>query len=109
MFAIHWPLILFGGLASLVALFSTLDKTFSQRSLFVARFLSLVLVSYTLIHMIGAPIQRYAFPLRPYLYGMAVFLAYFLWQTFQAKRRSSKTSGQYPDQKNPPSHPTTSP
>jgi len=108
MFAIHWPLILFGGLASLLAWFSTPDKTFSQRSLFVPRFLSLVLVSYTLIHMIGAPIQRYAFPLRPYLYGMAMFLAYFLWQTFQAKRQSSKASGQDPDQKNPPSHPTTS-
>jgi hypothetical protein len=108
MFAFHWPLILFGGLASLIAWFSSPNKTFRQPSLFAARFLSLVLVSYTLIHMVGAPIQRYAFPLRPYLYGMAVFLAYFLWQTFQTRLRSSKSSRPNPDQISTPPHHTPS-
>ena len=92
MFAIHWPLILLGALASLPAWLSSPDKIFPQRSLFVTRFISLVLVSYTVIHMAGAPIQRYSFPLRPYLYGMAVFLAYFLWQRRRILRRPFKTS-----------------
>ena len=91
-FAIHWPLILLGAFASLPAWLSSSDRIFSQRSLFVTRFMSLVLVSYTFLHMFGAPIQRYSFPLRPYLYGMAVFLAYFLWQRTLTMRRLSNTS-----------------
>ena len=108
MFMIHWPLIILGGLASLLAWFRSPDETHPKKSLFVTRFIALVLISYTLIHMVGAPIQRYSFPLRPYLYGMAVFLAFFLWQTFQARLRLSKISSQDPDQKNSSCHPTTS-
>jgi hypothetical protein len=102
MFVIHWPLIILGGLASLLAWSRSLDETHPQKSLFAIRFISLVLISYTLIHMVGAPIQRYSFPLRPYLYGMAVFLACLLWQTLRAKLRSSKISSQEPDQNIPP-------
>jgi hypothetical protein len=94
MFAIHWPLIILGGSASLLVWFRSLKETYPQKSLFVTRFLSLILISYTLIHMVGAPIQRYSFPLRPYVYGMAMFLAFFLWQTLRAKLRSHKIDTQ---------------
>jgi hypothetical protein len=90
MFVIHWPLVLLAGLACLTAWLSSPGKTFPQRSRLVLRFLSLVLISFTFIHMVGAPIQRYSFPLRPCLYSLAVFLVYFLWQTTRAKLQSSK-------------------
>jgi hypothetical protein len=97
MFVIHWPLIILGGLASLLAWFRSLDETHPQKSLFATRFMSLVLISYTLIHMVGAPIQRYSFPLRPYLYGMAVFLSYLLWQTLRRRLLRSKIGLPGPD------------
>lgn len=94
MFAIHWPLVILGGLASLFAWSRFLDDTYRPESIFVIRFMGLVLLSYTLIHMVGAPIQRYSFPLRPYLYGMAVFLVHFLWQVLHTKLQSSQSGGQ---------------
>jgi len=97
MFVIHWPLIILGGLASLITWFRSLDETYPQKSLFATRFISLVLISYTLIHMVGAPIQRYSFPLRPYLYGMAVFLFYLLWQTLRRRLLRSKIGLPGPD------------
>jgi hypothetical protein len=109
MFVIHWPLIILAGLASLLVWFCSLGETHSQKSLFVTRFISLVLISYTLIHMVGAPIQRYSFPLRPYLYGMAVFLVYFLWQTLRTRLQSYKITRQAYDQNRPSAHPATTP
>jgi hypothetical protein len=108
MFVMRWPLVLLGGAACLTAWLSSPGKTFPQHSLSVLRFLSLVLISYTLIHMVGAPIQRYSFPLRPYLYSMAVSLAYFLWQTTRARLLPSKTGESQSDLKSP-SHPATPP
>ena len=94
MFIIHWPLVVLGGIASLLVWSPTLDNIQSQKSVFTIRFIALVLISYTLVHMIGAPIQRYSFPLRPYLYGMAIFLAFFLWETLSAKLLSYKIDRQ---------------
>jgi 4-amino-4-deoxy-L-arabinose transferase-like glycosyltransferase len=104
MFVIHWPVIILGGLGSLTVWLPSAERTCSQRCLFITRFLSLVLVSYTVLHMVGAPIQRYSFPLRPYLYSMTVFLAYFLWRTTRAKLLSSKTSKPPSDLGNPCDH-----
>lgn len=104
MFVIHWPVSILGGLGSLTVWLPSADRTCSQRCLFITRFLSLVLVSYTVLHMVGAPIQRYSFPLRPYLYSMTVFLAYFLWRTTRAKLRSSKTSKPPSDLRNSCDH-----
>jgi 4-amino-4-deoxy-L-arabinose transferase-like glycosyltransferase len=91
MFVLHWPMIILGALASLFSWSRFLGDTYRPESVFVIRFMGLVLISYTLIHMVGAPIQRYSFPLRPYLYGMAVFLVHFLWQVLHARLQPSQT------------------
>lgn len=46
----------------------------SDQSLYTARFISLLLIYFTLLHMIGAPFPRYSVPLRPFLYGLALFV-----------------------------------
>jgi hypothetical protein len=33
----------------------------------------MLLLYFTLIHMVGAPFPRYSFPLRPLFYGLALF------------------------------------
>jgi hypothetical protein len=50
---------------------SPYDATKSK--LLLARFISALLIYFTLLHMAGAPFPRYAVPLRPLLYAMAMF------------------------------------
>jgi hypothetical protein len=45
-----------------------------DHTLYTARFISSLLIYFTLLHMIGAPFPRYSVPLRPFLYGMAFFV-----------------------------------
>jgi hypothetical protein len=45
----------------------------------VVRFITLLLIYFTAMHVVGAPFPRYSIPLRPFIYGMAVFSAAFLW------------------------------
>jgi 4-amino-4-deoxy-L-arabinose transferase-like glycosyltransferase len=104
MFVIHWPLILLGSLGSLMVWLSFSGPVCSQRCLFTTRFLSLVLISYTILHMVGAPIQRYSFPLRPYLYAMALFFVHFAWRVLQAKLQDPKPEGSSRAGTIPPAH-----
>lgn len=46
----------------------------------IARLVSLVLLYFTSLHMIAAPFPRYSVPLRPLMYGMALFGAFGCWQ-----------------------------
>jgi hypothetical protein len=50
----------------------------NQNPLFTARATSLLLIYYTALHIIGAPFPRYLVPLRPFLYGLALFPRYHL-------------------------------
>jgi len=43
-----------------------------EKSIYVARFASIFLIYFTIIHMIGVPFPRYSVPLRPFLYGVAL-------------------------------------
>ena len=59
----------------------------SQRSLFFARAISLLIMYFIILHIIGAPFPRYSIPLRPVMYGMMLFpvlltvriIKYMLW------------------------------
>jgi 4-amino-4-deoxy-L-arabinose transferase-like glycosyltransferase len=54
----------------------------TEKSVFTVRFASVLLIYFTIIHMIGAPFPRYAVPLRPYTYGMALFGVGYLLKYF---------------------------
>lgn len=72
MYFLHWPLVCLGLLSGLLVWIPRFAKELPKHALFVARFTSLLLLYFTLLHMIGAPFPRYSVPLRPFLYGMAV-------------------------------------
>ena len=73
---LHGPLVILALMASLVVWFPLSSTGLSKEKIFVARFSSLLLLYSTLLHMIGAPFPRYSVPLRPVMYGMALFLPY---------------------------------
>ena len=70
---LHWPLVLLCAVGSLIVWLPGLKKMYPENSIYVARFISALLLYFTAIHLIGAPYPRYSVPLRPFLYGMAVF------------------------------------
>jgi len=72
MYFLHWPLVCLGLLSSLLVWIPFFEREFSRQAVFVARFTSLLLLYFTILHMIGAPFPRYSVPLRPFLYGMAL-------------------------------------
>jgi hypothetical protein len=79
----HWlmkilngPLTILAMTASLLVWFPHSSLKFPKEKLFVARFSSLLLLYFTFLHMVGAPFPRYSIPLRPFIYGMGLFLLY---------------------------------
>jgi GT2 family glycosyltransferase len=78
MHALHWPAVTLAFFGCLMAWFPLSRIGMSENSLFVARVLSLLLVYFTALHMVGAPFPRYSFPLRPFLYGLALLPPYLL-------------------------------
>jgi hypothetical protein len=86
MYMFHHPLALLALFGCLLAWFPLTRIGLTQGSLLVARFCSLLLMYYTLIHVVGAPFPRYSVPLRPFLYGMALFTPYILIISIQKSR-----------------------
>ena len=73
---LHGPIVLLAICGLLIAWLPSARIGVDETPLIIARVLSLLLIYYTAIHMIGAPFPRYAVPLRPFLYGMALFPLY---------------------------------
>ena len=77
MYYLHWPLVLLGLCGCLIAWCPvTRAREATGLSTPIARFISLLLGYFIFIHMIGTPFPRYSFPLRPFLYGMALYALY---------------------------------
>ena len=47
-----------------------LAKILSDNALIVSRFVSLVVIYFILVHIVGTPLPRYSVPLRPFIYGL---------------------------------------
>jgi 4-amino-4-deoxy-L-arabinose transferase-like glycosyltransferase len=74
---LHTPLALLGMFGSLIV-WLPLTGSMHPRKRGVARLISILLIYYTALHMIGAPFPRYSIPLRPFLYAMGAFGASFI-------------------------------
>jgi hypothetical protein len=61
----------------------------SDGALRAARLVSAVLLYFTVLHMIVAPFPRYSVPLRPLLYGIAVFALWWGWQVVRRRLRAA--------------------
>jgi 4-amino-4-deoxy-L-arabinose transferase-like glycosyltransferase len=74
MYYLHWPLVLLGLCGCLIA-WRPVTQAWeaTELSIPMARFISLLLGYFIFIHIIGTPFPRYSVPLRPFLYGMALY------------------------------------
>jgi len=84
MLVLHWPLVVLALAGTLLCWLPSARRLMKDDQLFVTRSISLLLVYYTAVHMIGVPFPRYAVPLRPFLYGMATLAC---WMVYCSVRR----------------------
>jgi ABC-type iron transport system FetAB permease component len=68
----HWPLVVLALLTSVAVWLPVARGSLSDNGLIVSRFVSLMIVYFILVHLVGTPLPRYSIPLRPLIYGMAV-------------------------------------
>jgi hypothetical protein len=69
---VHWPLVLLGGLSSLLVLWRPGWLGLSGTSRAPATLVALVVLYAVGFHMIGAPYPRYGIPFRPLLFALAM-------------------------------------
>ena len=68
-------------LALLTAIFLWLPATkklLTERELTAARFASLLILYFILVHIVGTPLPRYSVPLRPFIYGLSTLGIYLM-------------------------------
>jgi len=82
---LHWPLVLLSLIGSLLVWIFPHILSGTKNTIFVARFVSVLLLYFTLLHMIGAPFPRYSVPLRPFQYGMALYCLCWVYKFFRTK------------------------
>jgi hypothetical protein len=85
--SLHPPLVILCAAGCLMVWLPWLKTRYPLKSLYVARSVSALLLYFTAIHMVGAPFPRYAIPLRPLFYGMAVFSFHMFYTLVIAKRK----------------------
>ncbi|MBI3441569.1 MAG: glycosyltransferase family 39 protein [Proteobacteria bacterium] len=72
MYATHWVwvILMLGGIV--IAWLPRERLGLSEKSVFVARFISLLLLYHTAVMVAGVPISRYSIPMRPFMYIMSI-------------------------------------
>ena len=83
---LHGPLVVFSLLGSLLAWIYPRPSGLGRGSVYVARFVAVLLLYYTILHMIGAPFPRYSVPLRPFQYGMALFCLHYFFNAVKSRK-----------------------
>jgi hypothetical protein len=78
MHALHWPMVILAFFGSVMAWLPLSRIGLKDSTVFPARVASLLLIYYTALHVVGAPFPRYSIPLRPFLFGLALFPPYVL-------------------------------
>lgn len=69
---LHWPLVLLGLAACILVWLPGKLTNLTGNGLYASRLVSVLLLYYIALHIIGAPFPRYSIPLRPLIYGMAM-------------------------------------
>ena len=71
---LHWPLVILALFAAILAWIPGFGRKLSRSTLFTTRLLSLLILYFIALHIIAAPFPRYSIPLRPTIYGLAIFM-----------------------------------
>jgi hypothetical protein len=85
---LHWPLVMLCAAGSLMVWLPRLKYIYPEKPLYVARFVAALLLYFTVIHVIGAPFPRYSIPLRPFLYGMAIFCLHLFYTSVKTRKEN---------------------
>lgn len=85
MYALHWPVVLLCLLSCICIWIPRYTVTIEERTIKCIKFISILLLYYTGIHIIGVPLPRYSVPFRPFLYGMAIFSIYLFFEFFKSE------------------------
>lgn len=95
---LHWPLVILALATTLLVWLPGFGKKLSGTTLFTARLLSLLMLYFIALHIVAAPFPRYSIPLRPVVYGLAIFLCsqIFVWLKAALSRKHEHTRIQTP-------------
>jgi len=69
---LHWPLVILALCGTLLAWLPAWSRRLPEDNRFTLRLLSLLMLYFIALHMVGAPFPRYGIPLRPVIYGLAL-------------------------------------
>ena len=78
MHSLHWKLVVLCFLGCMMVWLPLSQFDLSSEAIINVRFVSTLLLYFIGLHIVGAPFPRYSIPLRPFLYGMAVFVIYLM-------------------------------
>jgi 4-amino-4-deoxy-L-arabinose transferase-like glycosyltransferase len=92
LFALHWPLMLFGVGAAITALWRPHALQLQGHAKTGAQAVAIVFLIAIGLHMIGAPYPRYGIPFRPLAYVLAALSAAALWQRLARRIRANQPS-----------------
>lgn len=95
---IHWLLVTLSILAAILAWVPAIANRLTSRALFATRVLSLLLMYFIAVHIVGAPFPRYGIPLRPVIYGLAMlFISQYYAYVRELQRKRKETTGKQSD------------
>jgi hypothetical protein len=89
MHKLHWTLVILSVTGCILVFVPNSLTYLRHESIIVIRCIALILIYYTVIHMVGAPFPRYSIPLRPFLYIMAFFPLYLVYKIYFLKHDRS--------------------
>jgi hypothetical protein len=70
--SLHGLLTVLALVTSIFLWFPIAKKMLTVEGLIVARFISLLMLYFILVHIAGTPLPRYSVPLRPFIYGLSL-------------------------------------
>ncbi|WP_353572303.1 glycosyltransferase family 39 protein [Candidatus Albibeggiatoa sp. nov. BB20] len=78
-YTLHNGFVVLSLIATVFAWFPVVKQVIPATFLFTFRLLSLLMIYFIILHMIGAPYPRYSIPMRPVIYGLAVVMLAVFW------------------------------
>ncbi len=88
----HEPLVILALVGMILAWSPVSIAPVSNRTRWAGRFLSLFMLYFMILHILGAPFPRYSIPIRPVIYSMALFSLSVLWLILKQRLVSQSSS-----------------
>jgi hypothetical protein len=70
--SLHGTLTVLALMASVFVWLPWIKGALTDSGIIVTRFISLIMIYFILVHIVGTPLPRYSVPLRPFIYGLSM-------------------------------------